>query len=195
MEWFDRPMMSGRHVRLEALSQEHAEGLHEAGGDPDVWTWLGDPQPRDLDGTRALIQKALDQYERGERVPFAQIDARTGRVAGTTSFYDLSPRDRGLAIGHTWIGTPWHRTGLNTEAKLLMLTRAFEELGAIRVAWHTHGRNVRSQNAIARLGATFEGVVRNHRIRYDGTFRDTYQYSMIDTEWPDARKALKARLR
>lgn len=195
MTWFNRPVLSGRYVRLEPLAMEHAEGLHRAGKDPDVWSWLGDPQPADLDGARALIAKALVQYERGERVPYAQIDASTGTVAGTTSFYDVDPANRGIAIGHTWIGTSWHRTGLNTEAKLLMLTRAFEDLGAIRVAWHTHHGNRRSQNAIARLGARFEGIVRNHKILYDGSLRDTYQYSMIGTEWPEAKRALTEKLR
>ncbi|GAB3659457.1 GNAT family protein [Actinocorallia lasiicapitis] len=185
--------MTGRHVRLEPLAVDHAEGLFEAGRDPDVWTWLSDPQPRNVAEMVVLVEKALEQHEKGERVPFVQLDAGTGEVAGTTSYYDLA--HRGLAIGYTWIGTKWHRTGVNTEAKLLLLKRAFDDLGAIRVAWHTHSRNERSQNAIARLGARFEGEIRNHKILHDGSVRNTFQYSVIDSEWPEVRAALEARLR
>ncbi|WP_067489389.1 GNAT family N-acetyltransferase [Actinomadura hibisca] len=193
--WFDRPVLTGRHVRLEPLSAEHAEGLFAAGKDPGVWTWLNEPQPGDVAGMRAQIDAALAACELRERLPWAQIDVATGEVAGTTSYYAITPEHRGVAIGHTWLGTRWHRTGLNTEAKLLLLGRAFDGLGAIRVEWHTHVRNERSRQAIQRLGTTFEGVLRNHRIRADGSLRDTATYSMIDLEWPEARAALRARLR
>ncbi|MER5266185.1 GNAT family protein [Actinosynnema sp. NPDC002837] len=187
MNWYDRPVLTGRHVRLEPLSPDHAEGLHEAGKDPDVWTWLSTPQPTTVEDTRAYVERSLADPT---RLVWAQIDPRTNEVAGTTSYYEIDPKNRGLYIGHTWIGTRWQRTALNTNAKFLLLRRAFEDLGALRVGWHTDLRNERSQRAIERLGATREGVLRVHRIRPDGTLRDTVVYSMTSDEWP----ALKARL-
>ncbi|MGI5165158.1 GNAT family N-acetyltransferase [Spirillospora sp. CA-253888] len=192
--WFDLPVLTGRYVRLEPLAPEHAEGLFEAGKDADVWTWLNEPKPADVAAARAQIVDALAARERRERLPWAQIDVATGEVAGTTSYYAITPAHRGLAIGYTWLGARWHRTGLNTEAKLLLMGRAFDDLGAVRVEWHTHVHNERSRRAIQRLGAAFEGVHRNHRIRPDGSLRDTATYAMIDSEWPDARRALRARL-
>ncbi|MGK5556982.1 GNAT family N-acetyltransferase [Actinomadura kijaniata] len=192
--WYERPVLSGRHVRLEPLTLGHAEGLFEAGRDPGVWTWLNELRPSDVAGSRALVEKALAAHRARRQVPWAQVDAVTGEVAGVTSYYDVTPEHRGVAIGHTWLGSRWHRTGVNTEAKLLLLERAFDELGAIRVTWHTHARNERSRRAIERLGARFEGIHRRHRIRPDGSLRDTAVYSMIDTEWPGARAALRARL-
>jgi len=115
-------------------------------------------------------------------------------VAGMTCFYDVDAELRTVAIGHTWIGRRFWRTGLNTEAKLLLLTRAFDELGCVRVVWHTDIRNDRSQAAITHLGATREGVLRKHRPRDDGSWRDTVTFSMLDDEWPQARDRLTARL-
>ncbi|MEU8340628.1 Protein N-acetyltransferase, RimJ/RimL family [Actinomadura meyerae] len=193
--WFERPVLTGRHVRLEPLSPAHAEGLFEASKDPDVWAWLSERQPATAGEMSALVDRALADCERRVRLPWVQIDAVTGEVAGTTSYYEVAPSHRGLCIGHTWLGARWQRTGLNTEAKLLLLGRAFESLGAIRVGWHTHVRNARSRAAIERLGAAFEGVHRKHRIRADGSIRDTAAYGMTDDEWPAAAAALRARLR
>jgi RimJ/RimL family protein N-acetyltransferase len=124
-----------------------------------------------------------------------QRSALTGEVLGTTSFYEVDPARRSLAIGHTFLGRAAWRTGVNTEAKLLLLTRAFETLGAERVVWHTDIRNARSQAAIERLGATREAVLRHHRIRPDGSWRDTVQYAMLAEDWPAASLALSDRLR
>ncbi|MBO2452105.1 GNAT family N-acetyltransferase [Actinomadura barringtoniae] len=192
--WFERPVLSGRYVRLEPLSLDHVEGLFEAGKDPDIWTWLSDVQPTGVNGMKEIVERALEACEQRVRLPWVQIDAVTGEVAGTTSFYDIDPGHRGLAIGHTWIGPRWHRTGINTESKLMLLERAFGDLGAVRVVWHTHSRNERSRRAIQRLGAEFEGIHRNHRILKDGSLRDTATFSMIDSEWPAAWEALRARL-
>lgn len=192
--WFDRPVLTGRRVRLEPLSAEHAEGLFRAGADPRVWTWLNSRRPADAAGMRAMVEEMLTAHEARRQVPWAQIDLATGEVAGTTSYHDIEPWHRGLCIGHTWIGTRWQRTGLNAEAKLLLLERAFDELGALRVAWWTHHRNERSQRAIERLGARHEGVLRGHRILPDGSIRNTMVYSIIEEEWPAAREALRARV-
>ncbi|GAA3828021.1 MULTISPECIES: GNAT family N-acetyltransferase [Amycolatopsis] len=192
MNWHDRPALRGKHVHLEPLGQEHAEGLHEAGRDAEVWRWLSLRQPATLDDTRAMIDDIL--AEPG-RIAWAQVDATTGRVAGTTSYYEIVPRHRGLAIGYTWIGSPWQRTALNTEAKLLLLERAFDVLGARRVTWHTDHRNEKSQRAIERLGASREGLLRAHRIRPDGSRRDTVVYSLLAEEWPTTQENLLDRVR
>lgn len=193
--WFERPVLTGQYVRLEPLSPAHAEGLFEASKDPEVWAWLSERQPATAGEMGVLVDRALADCERRVRLPWVQIDTATGEIAGTTSYYEVTPSHRGLCIGHTWLGARWQRTGLNTEAKLLLLGRAFDELGAIRVGWHTHVRNARSRAAIERLGAAFEGVHRKHRIRPDGSVRDTAVYGMTDNDWPAAAAALKARLR
>ncbi|WUI00493.1 GNAT family N-acetyltransferase [Spirillospora sp. NBC_00431] len=193
--WFERPVLTGRYVRLEPLSAEHAEGLFEASKDPGVWTWLSERQPATAGEMRALVDRALAMCERRLRLPWAQIDVATGEVAGTTSYYEIIPSHRGLCIGYTWLGSRWQRSGLNTEAKLLLMGRAFDDLGAIRVGWHTHASNERSRAAIERLGASFEGIQRKNRIREDGSIRDTAAYAMTDDDWPAAAEALRARLR
>ncbi|MGC4805468.1 bifunctional pyridoxamine 5'-phosphate oxidase family protein/GNAT family N-acetyltransferase [Micromonospora sp. DT233] len=193
--WLEPVTLRGDHVVLEPLDLAHADDLHAATDDPQVWQHLGYPRPADPTGTAELIRAALAAHHRGERVPWVQRCAATGAVVGTTSFYEVDPAARAVAIGYTWLGRPWWRTGINTEAKLLLLTHAFEELGAVRVYWQTDLRNERSQRAIERLGATREGVLRKHRLRPDGSWRDTVQYSITSDEWPPARAGLRQRLR
>ncbi|MCD9196735.1 GNAT family N-acetyltransferase [Aeromicrobium wangtongii] len=183
--------LTSRLVRLEPLTPEHAEGVLAAADSDEVFRWLSFERPRDLAAARALVDRYLGDPA---LVAWAQIDTATGRVAGLTTFYDVDATLRTVAIGFTWLGSAHWRTGLNTESKLLLLTRAFDDLGCVRVVWHTDIFNQRSQAAIARLGAQREGVLRKHRIRRDGTWRDTVQFSMIDDEWPAARAALRARL-
>lgn len=189
--WKHHTTLPGEHVRLEPLDREHAEGLFEAGSDPAIWTWLAVRQPADVEGMHRIIDKALSD---DSRLAWAQMDATTGEVAGTTSFYQIDPTHRILSIGHTWIGKRWQRTPLNGEAKLLMLRHAFEELGAHRVSLETDIRNEASQRANERLGAQREGVLRAHRVRPDGTLRDTVVYSVIAQEWPAVEDKLVARL-
>ncbi|MEQ4303150.1 bifunctional pyridoxamine 5'-phosphate oxidase family protein/GNAT family N-acetyltransferase [Plantactinospora sp. B6F1] len=193
--WHTPAAMAGTHVRLEPLAESHVDALYAATRAPEVWSHLSVVQPRDPAGMAEIVRTALDAHWRGERVPWVQLDAATGEVVGTTSYYEIDPGHRRVAIGHTWLGRPWWRTGVNTEAKLLLLARAFDELGAERVVWHTDIRNERSQRAIERLGATREAVLRRHRIRPDGSWRDTVQYVMLADEWPKAQLRLQERLR
>ncbi|HKC28404.1 MAG TPA: GNAT family protein [Jatrophihabitans sp.] len=197
-EWYALPALTGQLIRLEPLTIEHApEYFAAAGTGPDadeVFRWMYNAPPKTLDDARADIAAGLAARSRGERFPYAQIDAATGEVAGTTSYYDVVPALRTIAIGHTWLGRRWWRSGHNTESKLLMLTHAFDTLGAARVVWHTDIYNERSQRAIERLGATREGELRKHRIRRDGSWRTTVQYSMTDDDWPAARDYLTGRL-
>ncbi|WP_422770731.1 bifunctional pyridoxamine 5'-phosphate oxidase family protein/GNAT family N-acetyltransferase [Plantactinospora sp. WMMC1484] len=193
--WYSPAPMAGDHVRLEPLAESHVDGLYAATRDSEVWPHLSTARPEDPAGMAAIVGMALDAHRRGERVPWAQLDAVTGEVVGTTSYYEINPVHRAVAIGHTFLGRRWWRTGVNTEAKLLLLGRAFDVLGAERVVWHTDIRNERSQRAIARLGATREAVLRRHRQRPDGSWRDTVQYAMIADEWPKAQVRLRERLR
>lgn len=189
--WTTAVTMTGEIVRLEALGPQHAEGLAAAGDDPSVFEHLRGWDVMDADTAAARIDRTLGNPA---LVPWAQIDRRTGEVAGMTCFYDVDAELRTVAIGHTWIGRRFWRSGLNTEAKLLLLTRAFDDLGCVRVVWHTDIRNEQSQAAIGRLGARREGVLRKHRLRDDESWRDTVTFSMLDDEWPDARARLRAAL-
>ncbi|KAB1935801.1 GNAT family N-acetyltransferase [Micromonospora sp. ALFpr18c] len=193
--WHDPVPLHGEHVRLEPLEAAHADDLHTATADDEVWRHLTVARPSAPAGTADVIAGALAAQHRGERVAWAQRSVTTGVVVGTTSYYEIDPERRSVAIGHTFLGRPWWRTGINTEAKLLLLGRAFDDLGAVRVVWHTDIRNVRSQAAIERLGATREGVLRMHRQRPDGSWRDTVQYAMTVDEWPSAQARLRERLR
>jgi RimJ/RimL family protein N-acetyltransferase len=192
--WHVAPSMRGRHVALEPLAPGHAEGLLAALGDDEPWQFLPTTRPRSRADMADLIAVAAREQWRGERVAWAQCDPRTGQLMGMTSYHDIDPERRSLGIGHTILGRPWWRTGVNTEAKLLLLERAFDVLGAERVFWYTDIRNERSQRAIARLGATRDGVIRRHRLRPDGTWRDTVLFAMTVDEWPAAAERLRARL-
>ncbi|OKI89514.1 bifunctional pyridoxamine 5'-phosphate oxidase family protein/GNAT family N-acetyltransferase [Micromonospora sp. CB01531] len=193
--WLEPVVLRGEHVVLEPLDLSHAEELYATLDDPEVWRYVGSPRPRNAAETAGQIRAALDANLRGVRTPWVQRCAATGAAVGTTSYYQPDPDLRTLEIGFTQLGRAWWRTGINTEAKLLLLTRAFEELDAIRVTWQTSTLNERSQRAIERLGATREGTLRSNRRRADGTWRDSALYSMLATEWPNAQVTLRERLR
>ncbi|WBB47019.1 bifunctional pyridoxamine 5'-phosphate oxidase family protein/GNAT family N-acetyltransferase [Verrucosispora sp. WMMA2044] len=190
--WHEPAVLRGTHVLLEPLDLAHADELYAATADAEVWRHLTRPLPTGPGQVREVIIEALADQQ---RVAWVQRCAVTGAVVGSTSYYEIDPARRSVAIGHTMLGRPWWRTGINTEAKLLLLARAFDELDAVRVVWHTDIRNERSQRAIERLGATREGVLRMHRLRPDGSWRDTVQYAMTVDEWPKAQVSLRERLR
>jgi len=189
MGWVEPVTLTGDHVILEPAADRHLPDLLAASADPDVWTWLPWRRPTSEDELAALLAD-----ERRSAYPFAQLEVAGGRAVGITTYRDVDERHRTLEIGGTWIGRPWWRTAINTEAKLLFLGHAFDTLGANRVAIKTDIRNERSQAAIERLGAVREGVVRHQYIRPDGTLRDTVLYSVIPDEWPAVRAHLRARL-
>ena len=189
MGWIEPVRLAGKHVVLEPAAEHHHSDLLAAGQDDAVWEWLPWPQPR----TAAELAALLDG-ERAIALPFAQVDTASGRAVGVTTYRDVDERHRTLEIGGTWIGRPWWRTAINTEAKLLFLGHAFETLGANRVALKTDIRNERSQAAIARLGAVREGVLRQQYIRPDGSLRDSVLYSLLPAEWPAVKARLQARL-
>ncbi len=189
MAWVEPVTLTGAHVVLEPAADRHVPDLLEAGRDELVWAWLPWKRPRTEEELAAILDG-----ERRVALPFAQVDAATGRAVGITTYRDVDERHRTLEVGGTWLGRPWWRTAINTEAKLLILGHAFETLRANRVAIKTDIRNERSQAAIARLGAKREGVLRHQYVRPDGTLRDTVMYSLIPEEWPAVRAYLRTRL-
>jgi RimJ/RimL family protein N-acetyltransferase len=181
--------LEGSFVRLEPLTLKHAPPLADAGLDPELWRWIPTPVTS-LQEMRDYVTLALDELQRGISVPYAIVDRTTGLPIGSTRFANIERSHRRLEIGWTWIARAAWRTPVNTEAKRLLLTHAFEVAGANRVEFKTDALNERSRRALLRLGATQEGVFRKHLITASGRIRDTVYFSIIDTEWP----AIKARL-
>ena len=190
-DYYAAPELVGEHVRLEPLRPEHAEGVLGASDDDEVFAWQAFARPTSLAEAEALVDLYL---KRPGTIAWTQIDQASGEVAGLTTYYDIDPAVRTVAIGSTWLGRRFWRTGVNTEAKLLLLRHAFDDLDCARVVWHVDIFNERSQAAVARIGGVREGVLRKHKIRRDGSWRDTVLFSMTDDEWPAAREALEARL-
>ena len=182
-------VLYGEQVRLEPLDHAHADHLLDEASQDDIWRYMPVPRPTTREDIIRLIDKAWKAASEGLEIPFAIIDDK-GRAVGSTRFLDIHRPDRNLEIGWTWLGAKAQRTAINTECKYLLLRHVFEDLGALRVQLKTDGRNERSQRAIERLGATKEGVLRHQRLMWDGVFRDTVFYSILEGEWP----AVKARL-
>jgi RimJ/RimL family protein N-acetyltransferase len=179
---------------LEPLTAAHVPALEAAAADGELWQlrYASVPPPG---GMAAYVDQALRAQRAGLMLPFAVRELGHGEIVGTTRYYDLDPALPRLAIGYTWYARRWQHTGLNSACKLLLLEHAFGALGCVSVAWHTDILNTRSQQAIARLGATREGVLRAHKRRADGSIRDTVCFSMLAAEWPAAREALRERVR
>ncbi len=186
--------LQGAYVRLEPLGQEHVPGLAQAtAGDEEVWRWLP-AFPADEAELGVVVAAALAERERGQRFPFAILSADGSAVLGSSSYLDFDSGHPRIEIGWTWLSRPVWRSPVNTEAKLLLLGHAFDDLGYERVTLKTHHRNERSQAAIARLGAVREGTLRHHVRHRDGSWRDSVYFSILSAEWPQARDGLTARL-
>ena len=192
--WLEAPTLTGRHVVLEQLRLEHAAELFHALDDDAVWAFIPGARPRSGQDMENNILRGMRAEALGLRVAWVYRDPATGALIGTSTYSPPDERLGSVHIGGTMTAPAYWRTGVNTEAKLLMMTRAFETLGAARVEWQTDDRNLRSQAAIARLGATREGVLRSHKPRRDGTRRDSVFYGMLADEWPAAKLALQGRL-
>jgi N-acetyltransferase len=183
--------LTGRVVRLEPLSLDHAGGLFDA-ATPGLFTLSPQlPDPWTVDGMRAELASVL---RHSDSVAFAIVHLETGAPVGRTTYMDIRPAHRGLEIGRTWISPAFQGTAVNPECKFLMLRHAFETLGALRVQLKTDARNVHSQRAIAKLGARREGVLRKHMVLGDGFVRDTVMFSIVDDDWPAVKAGLVARL-
>ncbi len=204
----DSVTLEGRHVRLEPLSLDHIPGLVQAASqsrDTYAYTYV----PADAGAMRLYVETALAGRDAGTMLPFATIDRDTEHVAGSTRFHHAefwdwpagNPHQRGkqlpdsVYIGTTWLAADAQRTGINTEAKLLMLTHAFESWLVHRVRIQADSRNERSCRAIMRLGMHLDGVIRADRVALDGAIRDSSTFSLLDSEWPEVKAQLTARLR
>lgn len=177
-------VLSGQHVRLEPLSEAHIPGLAAAGSDASIWRFMPYGTVTSPEKMEAWVREILARKGAGGDQPFAVIHLASGRVAGSTRYMEIRPQHRGLEIGGTWYGTEFRRTAVNTEAKYLLLRHAFETLGCIRVQFKADSRNEPSLKAIARIGATREGVLRNQMIMPDGYLRSSVYFSIINSEWP-----------
>ncbi|WP_246836308.1 GNAT family N-acetyltransferase [Nesterenkonia sp. NBAIMH1] len=187
------PPMEHGPVRLEPLAAEHAADLAEAVVPGELWrTWYASVPAPEAVGEE--IERRLQKQAEGDIAAWAVVERRTGSAVGMTTYLNFDLAHRRLEIGSTWLGQKVQGTGINPAMKLLLLQRAFEELGCIAVEFRTHWHNHQSRAAIARLGAKQDGVLRNHRILPDGTLRDTVVFSILDSEWPAVKAGLHHRL-
>ena len=189
MPFVEPVTLEGRYATLEPLVREHEADLRRAAADGELWRlwYTSVPAP---DKTGAYIDAALKMREDLGAMPFAVCDSATGDVVGCTRYFNVDASNRRLEIGHTWYAKRAQRTAINTECKLLLLTHAFEKLKCVAIEFRTHWFNHASRDAIARLGAKQDGVLRNHQILPDGSYRDTVVFSIIENEWPAVKRHL-----
>jgi len=186
-------ILEGHHVRLEPLLPAHEEALIAAAADGELWNSTVTIVPTRAT-MAAYIATALEAQAQRRELPFVIIRKSSGQVVGHTRFYDIEREDRRVEIGYTWLAASAQRTRVNTQAKLLLLTHAFEVWRCIRVALITDVLNQQSRTAILRLGAKQEGILRNHMIMAGGRYRDSVVFSIIEAEWPEVKAGLEARL-
>ena len=185
--------LTGNHIRLEPMRPEHASALLEAGRAGEVWEWMP-TRPVNPETMEGWLKKAMQLESQGREYPFVVILVQSGRLVGSTRYLDVQEDDRTVEIGWTWYAPETWGTIVNPEAKYLLMRHAFDDWGAIRVALKTDIRNVHSQAAIKKLGAKYEGLMRNQRIRPDGSYRDTALFSITDREWPAVKSRLEQRI-
>ena len=187
--------LEGSVVRLEPLRREHEQLFWDAARNDleDIFRWIPYSM-RTPEDFRKLVDKAFAEQDRGESVVFATVERGSGRIIGSTRFMNIDRANRRVEIGSTWIAPEWQRTAVNTEAKYLMLRHAFEVWGCMRLELKTDALNQKSRNAILRIGAKEEGTLRRHLVTWSGRLRDTVYFSILDDEWPEAKRRLEARL-
>jgi RimJ/RimL family protein N-acetyltransferase len=186
--------LRGELVTIEPLAAEHAEGILAAADSDEVFSWLPYPRPDDLGAAQIWIKDALADRDAHRRLPFAVREREGDVVIGSTSYWDFDVANAHVEIGSTWLRSTSWRSGANVETKLLLMQHAFEDLNLERVAFRTDIRNEHSQQAIERLGAVREGVHRHEMRRRDGSWRDSVHYSILRSEWPEAKQRLVDRL-
>jgi N-acetyltransferase len=186
--------LTGQLVSLEPLQLEHVPALCEVGLDAELWKWtLG--VITDEAAMEKYVRSALDDEKAGVAIPFVTREQDSHRIVGSTRFGNIDRANRKVEIGWTWVAPGWQRTSVNTEAKLLMLTHAFEVWNCIRVEFKTDALNEKSRVALARIGAKEEGIMRNHMITESGRFRDSVYFSIIESEWGQVKSGLESKLR
>jgi N-acetyltransferase len=181
-------------ARLEPMRADHAAGLLAALDDPGIWRYMPSEPPVTLDLMSRMVATALEGQAKVGDLVFVIVDRSDGSVRGSTRYLDVQPSNRSLEIGWTWLSRSAQRTSINTECKFLLLRHAFETLGCVRVQLKCDGRNIRSQEAIARLGGVREGTLRRQRVLWDGFIRDTVYFSILDSEWPTVKERLITKL-
>ena len=186
--------LHGTAVRLEPLDPRHFDELCDVGLDPEMWRWLM-VEIKSREDLKAWLREAIAAQGNGLALPFAIIEKTSGRAIGTTRFANIELQHSRVEIGWTWIAPAWQRTIVNTETKYLLLRHAFESLGFRRVEFKTDALNKRSRAALRRIGATEEGTLRRHMVASNGRVRDSVYFSIVDTEWAEAKQALEALLR
>ena len=187
-------VLSGKFIQLEPLSEAHSPELATAGNDPEIWKYMIYGELTSLEKMEDWVRDILNRKAAGTDQPFVVRHLASGRLAGATRYMEIRPVHRGLEIGGTWYNPEFQRTPVNTETKYLLLKNAFESLKCIRVQFKADSRNQRSINAIERLGAVREGVLRNHMILDSDLFRNSVYFSILDTEWPDVKARLEGKL-
>jgi RimJ/RimL family protein N-acetyltransferase len=188
--------LEGSVIRLEPIRSDHVDAFWQVAKEAldDIFQWIPH-RMQTRDDFERVVEKALAEQERGESVVFATVEGKSGKVIGSTRFMNIDRANRRVEIGSTWIAPAWQRTPVNTEAKYLMLWHAFEVWQCLRVELKTDALNQKSRNAIMRIGAKEEGTLRRHVVTWTGRVRDSVYFSILDTEWPDAKQRLEARLR
>jgi RimJ/RimL family protein N-acetyltransferase len=186
--------LSTEKVTLKPLTMEHLDDYYKAGAFPDLWRWVLPNQCESKSQAETWLLHLQKLVEQEQHVVFAIFDNQSGEFVGSTQYCSIVKADRGLEIGFTFITPKYQRSYINTHAKYCLLKHAFEELNAIRVQFKTDERNDKSRNAIGRLGAKFEGVLRHQRILPDGNFRNTALYSIINTEWQAVKQSLMSKM-
>lgn len=193
MPWLEPVTLSGRHARLEPLLPEHEAALATATADGELWNLWYTAVPR-ADAVGTEIERRLGLQRAGSMLPFAVRDLASGELVGMTTYMNVDASNRRVEIGSTWYAKRVQRSALNTECKLMLLRHAFEQLECIAVELRTHFMNRQSRNAIERLGAKLDGVLRNHMLMPNGSMRDTAVYSITAAEWPAVRANLEWQL-
>lgn len=184
------PKLTGDRIEMLPLHPEDTAGLWQAGMYPEIWSYFRDPVTS-APGMEEWVSTALRDRDQNGAMPYAILDRATGMLVGSTRLFDLQPGNRNGEIGYTWYTPAAQRTAVNTECKLLLLTYAFEQLDLLRVQFKTCSRNLRSQQAIERMGAVKEGVLREHIVCADGYVRSSVYYSILQREWPAAKQRLE----
>jgi RimJ/RimL family protein N-acetyltransferase len=186
--------LTGHNVQLEPVHTGHIDQLSQYSAEEEIWEYMTFAHLTTRKELESWVMSAMQANELGSEMNFTIIDQTTQKAVGATSLYRVVPEHRRMELGKSWLGAPYRRTRINTAAKLLLLSHAFESVGANRVELNTDARNLRSQRALERIGATRDGVLRAHTIMRDGFVRDTFNYSFTLFEWADAKKRLEALL-
>ncbi len=191
--WDFQAPLQGKDVDLCPISKVHTQAIQRAVQDGELWQlwYTSVPNAEAVDG---YVAQALNEKSKGDSVPFVVLERLTGKLIGSTRYCNIDRKNRRLEIGHTWYAKSYQRTGVNTQCKFMLLQHAFESLDIATVEFRTHWHNQPSRNAIERIGAKQDGVLRQHRIMPDGSFRDTVVYSITHTEWPAVKASLNFKM-